>query len=323
MHAIIVRQFGAPDVLKLEELPTPRPSDRELLVRIHAVGVNPVDTYIRAGTYPMKPDLPYTPGTDAAGVVEAVGSEIKLFAPGDRVYIGGTTSGKLFGAYASHAICDETHVHPLPDNVTFQQGAGVNVPFVTAYRGLFQRANAKPGEFILVHGASGGVGIAAVQLAVAAGMRVIGTASTPRGQQLVKDQGAHFVVDHSKSGYIEEILQITGGVGVDVILEMLANVNLDNDLKIVARFGRIAVIGNRGRIEIDPRQTMAKESCILGVAGWADARQLNEIHSHVFAGLQSSTLCPVVGSEMPLKDAARAHEQVMKSGANGKIVLIP
>jgi len=323
MNAIIVRQFGDPGVLQVEELPTPTPGDREILVRIQATGVNPVDTYIRAGSYASKPPLPYTPGTDAAGVVEAVGPGVQQFVCGQRVYIGGTTSGKLYGAYASHAICDETHIHPLPDNVTFQQGAGVNVPYVTAYRGLFQRAKAKPGEFVLVHGASGGVGTAAVQLAVAAGMNVIGTASSPRGQQLVREQGALHVLDHSKQDYLKDIPHLTGGNGVDVVLEMLANVNLDKDLTIMARHGRIAVIGNRGRIEIDPRMTMAKESCILGVAGWADEKELREIHAHTVAGLTAGTLRPVVGQEMPLRDAARAHVEIMKSGSYGKIILIP
>lgn len=323
MKSIVVREFGPPSVLKLEESRDPQPDQQQVLVKVHAVGVNPVDTYIRAGTYPVKPALPYTPGTDAAGEVVAVGADVSGFEFGDRVYVGGTAQGKLFGAYTSHALCDASQIHRLPNNITYAEGAAVNVPYVTAYRALIQRANLKAGETVLVHGASGGVGIAAVQIAAAFGATVIGTASTPRGQEMVRDQGARHVLNHSKPGYLDELMALTNGKGVDVIVEMLANVNLDNDLRALARFGRIAVVGNRGRIEIDPRLTMAKESTIVGVAAWADEKQLNEIHSYIGAGLARGSLKPVVGLELPLKDAPRAHEEVVKGGSYGKIVLIP
>ena len=164
-----------------------------MVVDIKAAGVNPADTYIRAGTYAMKPSLPYTPGMDGAGVVGAVGKDVKRVKVGDRVYVAGSISG----TYADQALCEEDQVWAIPPHISYAQGAGVNVPYATAYRALFQRAHGRAGETVLVHGASGGVGIAAVQLARAAGLRVIGTASSDRGKKLVKDEGAHEVIDHS------------------------------------------------------------------------------------------------------------------------------
>ncbi len=176
MQAIRVHQFGGPEVMKLEEVPDPKPSLGQVLVRLHAVGVNPVDTYVRAGTYTIKAALPFTPGSDGAGVIEAVGDGVKQWKRGDRVYIFGTVDGVRAGAYAQLAVCEASQVHSLADKATFAQGAAIGVPYSTAYRALFQKAQAVPGETVFIHGASGGVGIAAVQLAVARELRVIGTA---------------------------------------------------------------------------------------------------------------------------------------------------
>ena len=324
MKAIRVHEFGGPEVLKLDELPDPKPSPGELVIRIRAIGVNPVDTYTRSGKYPTLPQLPYTPGADAAGVVESVGAGVTKFKPVDRVYIGGTLAGNGFGAYATHALSKETQAHPLPDNVTFEQGAAINVAYGTAYRALFHRARIRPGETVLVHGATGGVGIAAVQFAVATGALVFGTGGTEKGRQLVKSFGAAHVLDHRASGYLDEIMRLTEGKGVDAIIEMLANVNLNNDLKILAKFGRVVVVGNRGTIEIDPRQTMGKESSILGMNLWAGGEAaVAEAHLAIVAGLRAGFLKPVVDTEYPLSEASKAHEHVMRDGSHGKVVLKP
>ena len=234
MKAIRVHEFGAPEVMKLETVPDPVAGPGQVVVRAHAVGVNPVETYIRSGNYAFKPPLPYTPGGDAAGVVASVGSDVIGLKNGDRVY----TAGSISGTYAELALCKIDQVYPLPANVTFQQGAAVNIPYVTAYRALFHRAKAHAGQTVLVHGGSGGVGIAAVQWAVAAGMTVIGTAGTDRGRQLVREQGAAHVLDHKSPAHVDELMQLTAGHGVDVILEMLANVNLAKDLTVLARRNR-------------------------------------------------------------------------------------
>ncbi|HEV2861758.1 MAG TPA: NADPH:quinone reductase [Pyrinomonadaceae bacterium] len=320
MKAIRVHEFGGPEVLRYEDAPEPRPGAGQVVVRVRAAGVNPVDTYIRAGIYAIKPALPYTPGLDAAGEVEAVGEGVTGVSVGQRVY----TAGSLSGTYAELALCDESQVHPLPDRVSHAQGAGVYTPYATAYRALFQRAQARAGETVLVHGASGGVGTAAVQFARAAGLRVIGTGGTEEGRRLASEQGAHHVLDHGAADYLEEVKDLTGGRGVDIVIEMLANVNLDRDLDLLARNGRVVVVGSRGRVEIDPRKTMTRDAAILGMSLLVTPpAELVEVHAALIAGLEAGTLRPVVGRELPLSDAARAHEEVLKPGAYGKIVLIP
>ena len=320
MKAIRISEYGGPSVLKLEEVATPQPGQGQVLVRNHAVGVNPVDTYLRSNTDNRGPKLPYTPGSDAAGVVEAVGPGVSSVKAGDRVYIGGSLSG----AYAEMSLCTELQVHPLAGTVSFAQGAAVNVPYATAYHALIHRGHGAEGETVLVHGASGGVGIGAVQIARARGMTVIGTAGTPRGRQLVLEQGAHHALDHAAPNYLKELTDLTGGRGPDVILEMLANANLKADLDVIAMRGRIVVIGNRGSIEINPRAAMNKDAAILGMALFhASATQLAGIHAALVEGLRNGTLRPVIGQEIPLAQAPRAHEAVMAAGHYGKIVLVP
>jgi NADPH2:quinone reductase len=328
MRAILVREFGGPEVLKLEDIPDPKPGPSEVVVRIRAAGVNPVDTYIRSGTYARKPPLPYVPGSDGAGEIESVGPDVKDgvkgVAVGDRVYIAGygnKPSGA--GTYAERAACALSQIYPLPARVSFAQGAALGVPYGTAYRALFQRAAARPGETVLVHGATGGVGVAAVQLARAHGLRVIGTGSTDRGLQLVRAQGADVVANHRAPAYLDEIMRATGGRGVDLVVEMAAHLNLDKDLSLLAPRGRVVVVGNRGRVEIDARQAMGRDAAILGMTLFnATDADVASIQAALGAGLANGTLAPVIGREFPLADTARAHEAVMESGAFGKIVLL-
>ena len=319
MKALVVREFGGPEVMKVEDVAVPAPGPGRILIRVRAIGVNPVDTYIRSGTYARKPNLPYTPHADIAGVIEAVGNGVSSFAPGDRVYAFLAEAGG-----AELAICEEWQVKRLPDRLSFQQGAALGVPYGTAWRALFLKARARPGETVLVHGASGGVGSAAVQIARAHGMIVIGTAGTNDGLRLVREQGAHHTLNHRQADYMQQIPALTGGRGADVILEMLANVNLDRDLEVLAPRGRVMVIGNRGRADIDPRKLMGKDGTIVGMTLFNTTREeFQEIHAGLVAGLENGTLTPVVGKEMPLADAPKAHVAVMEPGAFGKIVLIP
>jgi NADPH2:quinone reductase len=318
MKAIRVKEFGAPEVMKLEEVPDLKPGPGEVVVRIQAAGVNPVDTYVRAGVYPRKPALPYTPGNDGAGTIEAVGKDTTRFALGARVYVTGTVSG----TYATQALCDESTVFPLPEHVSFAQGAAMGVPYATAHRALFHCASAQPGESVLIHGASGGVGIAATQLARAAGLRVVGTAGSERGRKLLKEQGAHEVIDHAAPDHFEKAMALTGGRGFDVILEMLANVNLGRDLTIMGHGGRVVSIGSRGPVEINPRDAMMKDGAIFGMSLWnISGPDRFRIHSALVAGLENKSLAPIINQEIPLAEASRAHNVVMESGAFGKIVL--
>lgn len=318
MKAIIVKEFGSPEQMKFEESPDLQPDTNQILVRVKAAGVNPVDTYIRAGQHAQKPNLPYTPGKDAAGIVEKTGANITKLKTGDRIL----TTGSITGTYAEFCLCEENQLIKLPENVSFEQGAGVFVPYATSYRALFQKAEAKVGETVLIHGASGGVGIAAVQWAKNAGLKVIGTASSEDGKKLVKEQGADYVFDHSKENYLDEIKEATGGKGVDIILEMLANENLNKDFEILKMFGRITIIGNRGSIEFNPRVTMGKDASVFGMSLFnAPEDAMREIYEAIYKGLSEGFLTPVVGKTFTLEEAAKAHHTVIEEKAFGKIVL--
>ena len=322
MKAIRAHEFGGPEVLRYDDIPEPTPGAGQVRVRLHAAGVNPFDTYMLSGTYAIKPPLPYSPGADGAGVVEAVGAGVTVVAVGDRVYTGGTADHLSYGAYRQVVLCTPSQVHPLPARVSFAEGAAVNVPALTAHVAL-ERATPRGGDVVLVHGASGSVGLAAVQLARAAGLTVIGTASTDDGLALVAAEGAHHVVNHADAGHVERIQALTNGRGPDVVLEMLANVNLDHDLTMLAPRGRIVVIGNRGRIEIDPRKIMAKHAVVTGLALWGlTTEEVQRGHDALGQALASGALRPVVGTELPLAEAAEAHRRVMAPGARGKIVLL-
>ena len=320
MKAIRVHEFGGPERLVLEQVDDLRPGPKQVLVRIQAAGVNPVETYIRTGTHAVKPALPYTPGGDGAGVVAGIGEGVSRFKVGDRVY----TAGSVSGTYAEQALCLDTQVHPLPQAANFAQGAALGIPYATAYRALFQVAHAQPGETVLVHGASGGVGIAAVQLARAAGITVIGTGGTGKGRELVRQQGAHHVLDHNAGDLAEQVGKLTGGRGVNVILEMLANKNLGKDLPMLSLRGRVIVVGSRGTVEINPRDAMTRDATIAGLFLFnASEQELAGIHAALVAGLENGTVRPVIAQEIPLAEARRAHEAVMQPGALGKIVLVP
>lgn len=320
MKAIVVREFGEPEVMRVEEVAKPEPTGPQVLVRIMAAGVNPVDTYLRTGIHAHAPKLPYTPGKDGAGVVEAIGDGVTRWKVGDRVY----TADSLTGTYAEYSLCNDIQLGRLPDNVSFEQGAGVWTPYATSYRALFQKAQAKAGETVLIHGASGGVGLAAVQWAKHAGLAVIGTASSEEGKRLVAQQGADQVFDHTDEEHLDAIREATGGRGVDVIIEMLANVNLENDFSALAMFGRITVVGNRGSLQFTPRLAMTKDATIYGMSLFNSPQdKRDEIHSAIFDGLSEGSLVPFVRKSLNLADAPLSHREVMESKALGKIVLIP
>ena len=324
MKAIRVHAFGGPEMLQLETIPAPIPGPEEVVVDIRAAGVNPADTYMRSGTYAIVPKLPYTPGGDAGGVIAAVGSNVRQFKPGDRVFVGTGLSFDMTGCYAEKIRRKATEILPLPDNVSFAQAAAFGVSYTTAHYALFARGGAQAGETVFIHGASGSVGTAAIQLAKRAGLKVIGSAGTARGLELISREGADHAVDHTQPGYMQEVQRLTGGTGPELILEMLANINLAADMDLAAKYGRIVIIGNRGEITITPRVAMMKELDIRGIALWnATHTQMRPIMADILAGVAEGTIRPVIGREFPLAEAAAAHIAVLQPGAYGKIVLVP
>lgn len=324
MKAIRAHSFGGPDVLRLDDIGDPIPGPGEVVVDIRAAGVNPADTYMRNGTYAIVPALPYTPGGDAGGVISAVGAGVRDFSVGDAVFVGTALSFDLTGCYAEKVKRKADEVMALPKGVSFAQAAAFGVSYTTAHFALFARGDARAGETVFIHGASGSVGTSAIQLAKRAGLKVVGSGGTARGLELISQEGADLAVDHTKAGYLDEVSRFTGGKGPELILEMLANVNLAADMELAAKYGRIVVIGNRGEITINPRVAMMKELDIRGTALWnATREQVRPMMRDILAGVAEGALRPVIGREMKLAQAAEAHVAVLEPGAYGKIVLVP
>ena len=324
MKAIVAHAFGGPEVLVFEDVPDPVAGPGEVVIGVKAAGINPADTYMRGGAYAVKPALPYTPGGDAAGVILSLGAGVEGLSVGDRVLCGTVLGANMTGCYAEQVVRPARDVARLPGGVSFAQAAAIGIPYATAHYGLFARGGGVAGETVFVHGASGSVGTAAVQLAKRAGLTVIGSAGTVRGMDLVRSEGADHVVDHTAESYLDDVRALTGGSGPALILEMLANVNLAADLDLVAKYGRIVVIGNRGEVTINPRLTMMKELDVRGLALFNGSRaQMEAIVEDLMAGLSDGSLRPVVGAELPLADASAGHVKVLEPGAHGKIVLVP
>jgi len=322
MKAIRAHDFGGPENLCLDDIPTPRPGPGEVLIGIRAAGVNPADTYMLTGGYAIRPDLPYIPGGDCTGFIAGLGEGVDSFAVGDRVFVSAALGRDLSGCYAEYATRPAENVIPLPGNVDFASAAALGVPYITAHLALFGRGRARAGENLFIHGASGAVGIAATQLARRAGLRVLGSAGSAAGLDRVRAEGADLVVDHGANGYLDHIREATGGAGPDLILEMLANINLAADMELAAKRGRIVIIGCRGDVTISPRVAMMKELDILGTAIWNMERdEVVASLRDVIAALTEGSLAPVVGRSYPLAEAAEAHRELMRPGTNGKIVL--
>lgn len=343
--AIRVSEFGSPAVLRVADVAIPSPGPGQVLIRARAIGVNPVETYLRSGAYAALPTLPYTPGNDCAGVVAELGVGCKgKVAPGQHVFTVRTVSG----AYAEYVVAEEASVFPFSDKLTFAEAASLPTPAFTAYRALFAKLNVRPGRSLLVHGATGAVGVAAVQLARAHGLQVIGTAGSEEGAALLAPLCDH-VLRHDTiaalpaaaaagpasgtgpSGPPPPIVDavrslIAGGEGVHYILEMRADANLGADLQILRRGGAVCIVGSRGSTTINPRDIMAREATVTAVMLYSNSGEdWVEAAAHIDAAVRAGSLKPIVGStHVGLGSAPAAHEEVIghgARGAQGKIVI--
>ncbi|MGI6204242.1 MAG: NADPH:quinone reductase [Anaerovoracaceae bacterium] len=323
MKAIVMREFGGPEVLHIEEVPEPSPGAGEVKVCMYACGVNPNETYVRSGTYNFyKPELPYTPGYDGAGIVEEVGEGVTHLKAGDRVFLATLLAKHSTGTYAEKIVCDADSVHHLPDDISFEEGASFGIPAMAAYRALFQRGQIKSGETALIHGADGGVGSLAVQMAKAAGAKVIGASNTPEGKELILSLGAEATIDYLTEENKGELMKLTDGSGPDLIVEFLANKNLQTDLDVIAEYGRIVVVGNRGTIEINPRSAMAKEADIRAMALWnARGNEYVESLKALEKMMMDGSIHAQVGKVLNLEEAALAHDLIISQHIPGKMIL--
>ena len=320
MKAIQVKNFGEPDVLKLVDIDIPVPGNADVLVKIEAIGVNPVDTYVRAGRYPKLPSVPYIPGKDIGGVIVKVGAGVKKWKEGDRIYSVGT----LTGGYAEYTVCHQSQIFSLPENMDFTHGAAIGTPGAAAWRALYTRARATQGDLLLIHGASGSVGMVAIQLALSAGLKVHGSAGSEEGLMKIRQAGVHKAYNHNDPDYVDEIVQDLDGRGYNIILEMLANINLTNDLSLLDRGGRVVIFGSRGEISIDPRATMAKETAILGMSLFnSTEEEMKEAQVGLYQQMSAGHLLPEIAAKLALDDAGEAHVRILESGNCGKLLLIP
>jgi NADPH2:quinone reductase len=318
MKAIRVQAFGDEKVLLYEDYVMPPLGPNDVLIDVKAVGVNPVETYIRSGVYPRKPNLPYTPGSDAAGVVIQVGSKVSKVAIGDRVY----TTASLTGSYAEQMISLADDVHLLSSNLSFEQGAAIGIPYYTAYQALMHKAQPNAKDIILVHGASGGVGLACLQIAKSKGFKVIATAGSKEGRELLEKEGADLVLDHHDDSRFEKMIKWTEGKGVQIILEMLSNANLAKDLEILDLYGRVVVVGCRDSVEINPRLMMGKDTSILGMTIFnATVKEKEMMIQDLSEGFEEGKLTPRIGKKLKLSEAAKAHLDILTDKALGKMVL--
>lgn len=325
MNAIVVNEFGGPEKLQYKSIPKPKVGPNQVMIEVKAIGVNPNESYVLTGNYNLyRPNLPFIPGFDAAGIIVEVGPSVTQYRVGDRVFLGSFKKLDQSGTYAEYIVVDEDVVISLADNASYEEGAALGIPAFTAYHVLFQRAKIREKETLFIHGASGGVGTLAVQMAKAKGLTVIGSSSTEEGRQAILDNGADFAVDHLTDDSLDEFLQLTQGEGPDVIVEFLANENLEIDLKAIKTKGRIVVVGARDTIEISPRLILSRNIDILGASlpNLTDA-EYAAAQEEINTMIKSGKLQPVIGEKIPLKNAQEVLSTITSRTGRGKSILIP
>src|SRR5712692_242962 len=322
MKAILFDQLGGPEVLKLGDAPKPEVKPGWVLVKNHAIGINFADTLFRQGQYLMRPNLPDTPGLEAAGVVAAVGPGVDNLKPGARVAAIGSKT------YAEYSVASANQVMPLPDFVSFAEGAAFPIQVLTAYHMLYTAHQTTPGQTVLVHSAAGGVGIVAVQIAKAAGARVIGTVSSDSKINLVREYGADAVINYATRDFAEEAMKLTDGKGVDLILDAVGKPTLEKGLHCLAPFGHLMLYGRAGGIP-DPVNLMSLFQKSLKVSGFvlytvsAMPDKHREGIEKSFQLMEQGKLKMLVGKTFPLAEAAEAHRYMESRQSTGKLVLIP
>ncbi|OLB98875.1 MAG: hypothetical protein AUH30_06790 [Candidatus Rokubacteria bacterium 13_1_40CM_68_15] len=323
MRAIVFAELGGPEVLSVAEVPKPELRPGMVLVKNHAVGVNFADTRFRQGTYAVKPRLPDTPGLEAAGTIEAVGEGVTNLRPGVRV------AAFASKTYAEYCLAQAFMIIPLPDDVSFVDGAAFPIQVLTAYHLLHTAGSTGPGKSVLVHSAAGGVGLAAVQLAKIAGARVFGTVSSNAKAGLVKECGADAIINYTTDKFADEVLRLTDGRGVDLILDAVGKPTFEEGLRCLAPFGHLILYGRAGGSP-DPLNVStlsAKSQRVSGfmlptvTRGLPD--QTRESAERCFALMRDGRLRLHIGRTFPLAEAIEAHRYLESRQSTGKLVLLP
>jgi NADPH2:quinone reductase len=322
MKAVLCKAFGPAETLVLEEIASPEPKKTEVLIDVHAAGVNFPDTLIIEGKYQFKPPFPFSPGGEAAGVVSAVGEKVSHLKVGDRVM---ALTG--WGSFAEQVAVPGYNVMPIPAAMDFNSAAAFGMTYGTSMHALKQRANLQPGETLLVLGASGGVGLAAVEIGKALGARVIAAASSAEKLAVAKAAGADELIDYSASNLKEEVKRLTGGQGADVIYDPVGGDLFDQAIRSIAWNGRLLVVGfASGRIpELPVNLCLLKGAAVLGVFWGAFAQRQPQDNAANFAQLfawhAEGKIQPLVSQVFPLAQAAEAINTLGQRKAVGKLVV--
>jgi NADPH2:quinone reductase len=323
MKAIVFAETGGPEVLALADVPTPGVRPGSVLIKNHAIGVNFADTRFRRGVYTVKPKLPDSPGMEAAGVIEAVGEGVTSLRPGMRV------AAFTSRAYAEYCVSPAFMVIPLPDSVSFVDGATFLIQVLTAYHLLHTVDSTGPGRTVLVHSAAGGVGLAAVQLAKAAGARVFGTVSSDAKTSLAKEAGADAVINYVKEKFADEVLRLTSDRGVDLVLDAVGKPTFEEGLRCLAPFGHLVLYGRAGGPP-DPLNISALSPKSQKVSAFSlptltrgFPEKTRDSAEQCFALLREGRLKLHVGKTFPLAQAAEAHRYLESRQSTGKLILIP
>ncbi len=324
MHALVCHAYGGPDTLSLERIAVPKPGPDELLVRILGAGMNFADLVVLAGHYQDRVEPPFVPGAEVYGEVCEVGDAVANFAIGDRV-MGQVRSG----GYAEFARMDPRQTVRLPFDMPETHAAGFFINYGTAYSALVQRARGQAGESVLVFGAAGGVGLAALQIAKALGMRVIADCRGAAKQELVREHGADLIVDHSAPGYRDQIRSFTKGVGCDIIIDVIGGAATRAALHCIGWCGRIVLIGFAGGSphEIPANHVLVKNCSVIGHwwgdYHWRDRQQLDAAFQHLFHLYKAGRLRPHVSDALPLERVAEGLRRYAARKVLGKLIVIP
>jgi NADPH2:quinone reductase len=324
MKALICAAYGPIDTLVVKDLPSPLPGPKQLLVEVKAAAVNFPDALMVQGLYQVKPPLPFTPGAEISGIVKAVGAEVKHFKAGDRII---AMVGQ--GGFAEECLADAARTMPLPSGMDFETGAALVLTYATSLHGLRDCGHLQPGETLVVLGAAGGVGIAAVEIGKAMGARVIAAASCEDKLALCRQVGADDTINYSTENLKDRINELTAGKGADVVYDPVGGTYTEAALRALAWRGRLLVIGfAAGDIpKIPLNLALLKERSIVGVY-WGDSTKhdpaghlanLNQLNEWFAAG----TIRPVVSERFPLAAAADAVAKIANRQVKGKIVVLP
>lgn len=321
---MVVRELGGPASLERDELDGICAAPGEVAIDVRAIGCNFFDTLITRGKYQVRPDLPFSPGAEVAGTVREVGEGVEGFAVGDRV-----SALLVHGGFASALAVPQARVFPIPDGMSFEEAAALGLVYQTSHVALVHRANLRAGETLLVHAAAGGVGLAAVQIGVALGARVIGTAGTPDKLDLVKANGADVVINYRDEDWLASVKELTDGRGADVIYDPVGGDTFDKSTKCIAFEGRILVIGfASGRIpSMEMNRVMLKNISLVGLHWGAyfdeDPQVLRDAQAEISRLHEEGKIAPLISATYPLVDARVALEALSSRKTTGKVILVP